>query len=218
MLAFRPQALTDEEHDHLAKHQASIDALPSYTHRVKAATSRWNAASLGTARDKLKSARPGRDRCVFCEDSEGRDVEHSRPRSLFPEATWRWQNLVCACGSCNGSKGSRHAILTKPGKYQEVTRRRKDPVVPPQFGPSAWIDPRREDPMALLELDITGESFYFLPRDGLTPRDLARIEWTVEQCLELNKRESLVQARRHAFTNYRARLFEYVQRSRRVQR
>lgn len=65
--------------------------------------------------------------------------------------------------------------------------------------------------MALLELDIIGESFYFLPRDGLTPRNLARVEWTVEQCLELNKRESLVQARKHAFTNYRARLFEYVQ-------
>lgn len=211
MLAFRPQDLTEEERSELAKRQATIDALPSYADRVRAATSKWSAASVGPARDKLRSARPGRDRCIFCEDSEGRDVEHLLPRFLFPEATWRWQNLLCACGGCNGSKGSRHAILTESGEYRDVSRRPRDPVVPPPPGPSAWIDPRVEDPMRLLQLDILGESFYFLPRDSLSKEDQARVEWTVEECLELNKRESLVQARRHAFTNYRARLHEYAQ-------
>lgn len=217
MLPFRPLDPTDEERESLASNQAVIDALPTYAHRVRAASKRWNASSLGTARDKLHRARPGRDRCVYCEDSEGRHVEHTRPRSLFPEETWLWENLVPACGSCDGSKSDRYAIFTASDELQEVTRkrRRNAPVEPPPPGPSAWIDPRGAvDPMTLIELDIVGESFYLLPRDGLSPVDATRVDWTVEQCLELNKREALVQARRTAFYNYRARLEQYVRKKR----
>jgi len=210
MLEFRPEALCNREREDLAERQVTIDSLPSYDQRVRTAIDKWKASLLGSARDKLRAARPGGDRCVFCEDSEGRDVEHFLPRALFPESTWRWENLVCACSGCNGPKGTRHAILSGAGSYIEVTRRRNAPVVPPPEGISAWIDPRAEDPMRLIELDILGNSFYFIARDGLPPADAVRVEWTVEECLELNKREALVQARKNAFFNYRARLREYV--------
>lgn len=47
-------------------------------------------------------------KCAFCEciPSEGGyiEVEHFKPKSLYPDATFEWLNLLPACSQCNGSK------------------------------------------------------------------------------------------------------------------
>ena len=49
---------------------------------------------------------PG-ERCMFCSGSEASQVEHYRPKALYPERTFSWDNLLWACGVCNLAKGSR---------------------------------------------------------------------------------------------------------------
>lgn len=47
-------------------------------------------------------------KCAFCEcvPSEGGnvEVEHFKPKSLYPECAFDWANLLPACRKCNGSK------------------------------------------------------------------------------------------------------------------
>ena len=68
------------------------------------------------------------------------------------------------------------------------------------------IVPRDEDPLTFLDLELM-ETFIFLPREDLPEIDEARAEYTIE-VLNLN-REFLRVARRGAYGEYRARLYEY---------
>ncbi|MGB4486839.1 MAG: retron system putative HNH endonuclease [Pseudomonas veronii] len=47
-------------------------------------------------------------KCAFCEciPSEGGnvEVEHYKPKSLYPELTFEWMNLLPSCHRCNGDK------------------------------------------------------------------------------------------------------------------
>jgi uncharacterized protein (TIGR02646 family) len=44
-------------------------------------------------------------RCMFCSGSEASNVEHFRPKSLFPTLAMTWNNLLWICGICNQAKG-----------------------------------------------------------------------------------------------------------------
>jgi uncharacterized protein (TIGR02646 family) len=52
-------------------------------------------------------------KCAYCESKvthvDYGHIEHYRPKSLFPELTFEWDNLLLACGICNGAehKGDR---------------------------------------------------------------------------------------------------------------
>ncbi len=52
-------------------------------------------------------------KCAYCESKithvEYGHIEHYRPKSLFPDLTFEWTNLLLACGVCNGGehKGDR---------------------------------------------------------------------------------------------------------------
>jgi hypothetical protein len=53
-------------------------------------------------------------RCVYCliREQWGRvtgefDVEHFRPQAIYPELATVYDNLLYACGRCNGAKGDR---------------------------------------------------------------------------------------------------------------
>lgn len=53
------------------------------------------------------------------------------------------------------------------------------------------------------------DTFYFLPRYSLDSKGYQRADYTIE-VLRLNDRDYLVEARKEAFYNYRARLGEYI--------
>ena len=46
------------------------------------------------------------ERCYFCSDSLGVDIEHFYPKAAFPERAFDFANLLLACSRCNRSKGS----------------------------------------------------------------------------------------------------------------
>ena len=134
-------------------------------------------------------------RCGWCEDSEAGEIDHIRPKTLYPERTFVWQNYLGACGVCNNKKGNHFAILVENGLV-DVTRHPSQPVVQPPPGRSALIDPRFEDPLAFLELEAR-YTFQFLPKFGLSQLHCDRASYTIE-LLSLN-REALMSARRNVF-------------------
>lgn len=83
-----------------------------------------------------------RERCMYCNDSRGTDIEHFRPKARFPSQAFLWKNMLLACTGCN---------------------RKKDDQFPvDSAGESLLIDPSVEDPWKFLD---------FVPATGeLTPR------------------------------------------------
>lgn len=192
--------------------QRQVDAAGSYEDRV-ASAKKWfsqrNVRSNRTfrkVRESLTRMCSGAQRCVYCEDSVGDEVEHIQPKDLYPCLVFVWTNYVYACGRCNGGKSNKFAVVSGD-RLLTVTRPPGAPVVPPEPGAPAFLNPRVENPLDFLDLDGT---FVMLARDHLSDIDRQRTEFTIET-LKLN-RDVLLQARATAFVSYRARLHEYVDR------
>lgn len=147
-------------------------------------------------------------RCVYCEDNFADEVEHIRPKDIYPEQCFAWTNYVYACGPCNGPKNNHFAVVDGNGVEHDVTPPRPAPAVrtPPVAGTALLIDPRVEDPMTLLALDLGTGGLAPLP--GLGALDRRRAEWT-RDTLGLNSRR-LPRARKLAIGTFRARLKEYA--------
>lgn len=183
--------------------QAKVDGEPDYASRVAAAKRRWEStkksegpfAEVKTALDAMCW---GHRRCVYCEDSLADEIEHFWPKDLYPDRVFAWENYLYACGPCNGPKGNAFAILP-PGSVTsvEVARKKGDPVVAPITGDSALLDPRRDDPLDYLELDLF-ETFRFRERSGIPSREKERARYTIVT-LGLNARSSVIEARRTAY-------------------
>jgi uncharacterized protein (TIGR02646 family) len=208
----------------LERLQQIVDAEPDYPARVTAAKTQWQirtstnakAATFATVRSTLSQMCVGTVRCAYCEDSLADEVEHIQPKTLFPEAVFKWRNYLFACGPCNGPKSNQHGTILG-NEVVEFRRGRADPVVPPPAGLPGLIDPRSEDPLQYLDLDIGGltpenqkidGTFEFLPVDGLPPIEHSRAKYTIK-VLDLN-REVLRVGRANAFGGFRARLREFV--------
>ena len=196
----------------LDEYQQEVDAVETYEERVASARalfSRRNRASDRTfrrVRQALARMCSGAQRCVYCEDSAGDEVEHIRPKDLYPCLVFVWANYVYACGRCNGGKSNKFAVITSNGLL-DVTRRRGAPVVPPHPGDPAFLNPRTEDPLEFLDMDLQ-YTFFVVARDGISESDRDRAEFTIET-LKLN-RDVLIKARCTAYGSYRARLHEYI--------
>jgi len=200
----------------LQKYQRKIDALPDYPSRVGAAKShfkQYNKSSNKTfraVRETLETLCCGAVRCMYCEDSCADEVEHFKPKDLYPEACFVWENYLYACGPCNGPKNNKFAVFV-PGQARpmEVARAKGVPIVPPQAGDPALIDPRTEDPLDFIHLDL--ETGFISPAGRKNSRPFHRAEYTI-RVLRLNDRPELLQARKGAYHSYLARLEQYAHR------
>ena len=225
MLKIQQRALDVATTTFLSKLQTKVDDGADYPARVSTARSEWKKktntndgkAAFKSIRETLGTMCIGSVRCAYCEDSVADEVEHIKPKSLFPEDTFRWSNYLFACGPCNGPKNDQYGVI-QGDQVIEFKRGRKDPIVPPPVGQSGFIDPRHEDPFDFLEIDLGGRTpdgknlegtFRIVVRDGLPPLEAARANFTI-RVLDLNREETR-KARENAFGGFRARIFEYVQ-------
>ena len=198
----------------LRDYQCEVDNAGSYPKQVavgKCLFKRYNRQTdrvFKVVRKRLAYMCAGARRCGYCEDSVGDEVEHIKPKDLYPERVFVWENYLLACGQCNLTKSNRFSVISQ-GRLRDVTRRRNAPVRRPRAGAPALINPRDEDPLTFFDLEIT-ETFVFLPRMDLSGIDEQRAHYTIDT-LKLN-RDVLLAARREAYGAYRARLFEYRQR------
>jgi uncharacterized protein (TIGR02646 family) len=54
-------------------------------------------------RQTLTAMSTGNQRCMYCEDSHGTDIEHYRPKSAYPQHAFDWLNHLLACAHCNSN-------------------------------------------------------------------------------------------------------------------
>jgi len=120
---------------------------------------------------KLRRMAPGRERCMYCEDSEGTDIDHFRPKSRYPSHAFRWPNYLYACSRCNSNEKRYDFPLDAAG----------NPLL---------IDPTAEDPSPHFQLvPETGQLVPLSPKGESTA-----------QVFGLNRREVLTEGRRYAWT------------------
>ena len=109
-----------------------------------------------------------RERCMYCLDSHGSDIEHFRPKADYPKRMFRWRNLLLCCSECGRFKGNQFPLQGKR------------PLL---------IDPSKEEPWRYLDFDPdTGNlsARFDLQANAYCPKG----EKTVE-VLQLDRREVL---------------------------
>jgi uncharacterized protein (TIGR02646 family) len=153
--------------------------------REKAA-SRWKSkpkAAFDEIRTALETMAHGRSRCMYCEDGQGTDIDHFRPKADYPDHAFSWPNYLLACSYCNSN--------LKRNQFPTDAR-----------GAPLLIDPSVDDPAQHLEfLSTTGEF------TALTPKGEASI-----QVFGLNDEKlprKLPQGRRDALIGLVSLLYHY---------
>lgn len=96
----------------------------------------WKTArktlSVNTVLHTLRQMTGPRERCMYCVDSHGCDIEHYRPKADYPKRAFQWSNLLLCCTECGRFKGN---------QFPMAQRR---PLL---------IDPSTEDPWQHLDFD-----------------------------------------------------------------
>lgn len=215
MLRLLDIPLSDAALSQLDSWQAEVNAVVSYADRVAAAKQGFlqrntlRNKTFATVRRALEQMWTGIRRCGYCEDSEADEIDHLWPKELYPEQVFAWRNYLYACGRCNRSKSYQFAVFPRGARRPvEVSRRPGEAIKPPRKGQAVLIDPRHEDPMAFMELDLQW-TFLFVPTAAKGSKDCERTEYTL-RILRLNDREVLRKTREEHFGAYRARLKEYI--------
>lgn len=109
-----------------------------------------------------------RERCMYCLDSHGTDIEHFWPKSPYPERMFVWPNLLLCCAECGRFKGEKFPLAD---------------------GAPLLLDPTDDSPWDHLDFDPeTGNiTARFDPGDSaFSPKGKATVE-----VLHLNAREAL---------------------------
>ncbi len=215
MLRLRDASLSKNTQRRLDEYQRNIKAITDYTQKIDAAKNeftaknRENNSAFREVRRVLASLCTGTLRCMYCEDSQPNQIEHIKPKSLYPDLVFVWENYLYACSPCNLGKSNRfHVYSQQTGQKINLARSPKAPVVPPEAGEPLLINPRTEDPLHFMELDIRA-TFNFRPAANLTSIQQERAEYTID-VLGLNSRENLQTSREHAYEHYILILELYV--------
>ncbi|MFC9857762.1 MULTISPECIES: HNH endonuclease family protein [unclassified Streptomyces] len=160
---------------HLKAYTQEIERTAESKRKVKAADLWAHSTVRRRVREGLLAAladmAPGHQRCMYCGDGQGTDIDHFEPKSLAPLRTFEWLNHLLACSYCNSNQ-----------KRNKFPRSEED-------GSPLLLDPTLQDPLAHLRLVLPLCTY-----KGLTARGDACIE-----VFGLNSRGVLVDGRRTAY-------------------
>ncbi|MCC9738672.1 HNH endonuclease [Streptomyces sp. MNU89] len=120
-------------------------------------------------RSSLAEMAPGLERCMYCGDSQGTDIDHFEPVRINPLRTFDWTNHLLACSLCN-------------------SHLKRDLFPLADNGMPLLIDPSSEDPTVHLHLSLAAGTYI-----DLTDRGAMTIK-----VFGLN-RQILIRGRRHAY-------------------
>lgn len=204
--------------NHLQKLQGEIDALPTYKAQVKKAKVLWqnkkktNAqkAAFNRVEKELQKIAIGLPNyCNYCEANIGTSIEHIYPRGLYPDKTFIWENYLWSCKQCNGKhKVSQFQIFKSPSSAETINLVKDYRFIPPLNDDAVFINPRIDNPLDYLELDLESGLFEHKEKDSNT-RAYKRALYTIET-LQLNARKGLVANRQKAYLTYQNLLQQYI--------
>jgi uncharacterized protein (TIGR02646 family) len=121
---------------------------------VEGARTAWRSAR--SERERLRThlvdMAPGIQRCMYCGDSLGTDIDHFQPIAKNAARTFDWLNHLLACSHCNSNE-----------------KRDQFPLGPD--GNALLIDPTRDDPDQHLRLLLSSGEYR-----ALSPMGTASIE------------------------------------------
>jgi uncharacterized protein (TIGR02646 family) len=163
-------SLADQIQEQLQKKQTDADSKREAG--ALQVDSEWkNARQTKLLQDVLgvlKSMMGERERCMYCLDSHGTDIEHFWPKTAFPERMFLWPNLLLCCTECGRLKLNRFPLAE---------------------GRPLLIDPTAEDPWLYLDFDPTTGNIvarFELDRNDWSPKGLKTVE-----IFHLDRREAL---------------------------
>ena len=195
MRRIRRIALSAEAAGWLAKKSAAVHAVEDHDQRRDEADRLWRSAKgnqrrirLNEIEETLRTMASGRERCMYCEDSQGSAIEHFWPRHHYPDSTFRWENLLYACTHCNSNEKRTRFPLQEDGS----------PLL---------LDPTAEEPLDhLLLVPHTGT---IEPRiDAQTGAASLKGKETID-VIGLNRRQNLVKGRRDAWHALQGMITQY---------
>ncbi len=135
-------------------------------------TNEWKAArrnqSLHSVLAVLRSMMGDRERCMYCLDSHGSDIEHFWPKTPYPEKMFRWPNLLLCCTECGRFKGEQFPLDNNAPHL---------------------IDPTAEDPW--LHLDFDPDTGNIVARFDTQINDWSSKGQKTVEILQLDRREAL---------------------------
>lgn len=121
------------------------------------------------------------DKCCYCEiHVHGADVEHFRPKSLYPWLAFSWDNLLLACSGCNRAKNKHFEVIEARATFSNEFEASPHTFAV-QFNldeNSQFFHPELEDPEPILEFKPSGE----------IRSDDPRMNYTIQKC-KLDKGE-----------------------------
>jgi len=104
--------LPDKAVSRLADETDKVALVDDHDARLTIARVRWRSMSLrAPLRETLGRMAPGLERCMYCGDNQGTDIDHHEPMSRNPLRTFDWLNHLLACSLCNSHcKGDRYPV------------------------------------------------------------------------------------------------------------
>lgn len=130
-----------------------LDQLTEELEKVEAdasiARGRWNSARTERKSIRAHLARTalGIERCMYCGDNLGTDIDHFEPISRAPLKTFEWLNHLLACSFCNSNQ--------KRSKYPCDEK-----------GYRLLVDPTSEDPLKHMQLILSTGRYRELTHRG----------------------------------------------------
>lgn len=170
MRRIKREALSADAARYLIKRQKS--ASQKHGNGTLDTTADWKGArqtkSMGKVLSTLQAMAGERQRCMYCLDSHGSDIEHFRPKAVYPKRMYRWDNLLLCCTHCGRIKGNQFPVAGRR---------------------ALLVDPTKENPWDSLDFDpLTGNICARF--DVRLNKWSAKGEKTVE-VLQLDQREAL---------------------------
>ncbi len=135
-------------------------------------------AGLKSVLSTLHDMMGNRQRCMYCLDSHGADIDHFWPKTHYPDRMFAWLNLLLCCAECGRFKGD---------------------IFPHSANVPLLINPTEDDPW--LDLDFDPQTGNLVAR--FDPRSNAYSEKgskTVE-LLHLDRREALAAGHQKTYRN-----------------
>jgi uncharacterized protein (TIGR02646 family) len=153
-----------------------------------AITAAWESArptkNIKSALALLQKMAGSRQRCMYCVDSQGSDIDHFRPKAIFPEKLFDWENFVLSCTHCGRFKGN---------------------DFPEANGQALLINPTSVDPWEHLEFDP--ETGNLTARFDLATDSFSSMGETTVERLRLDAREGVSAGYLKTYT----RIVDYVE-------